>query len=101
MLGSTKMVYETVDIDIYTRIIQDIIAFLEEDEWYAWFQQDEAAAHMAEKTMDVLAEFFKDWITFKGGWPARSPNLVPLDFFLQAYFKKIMFIGINQAQLAN
>ncbi len=42
------------------------IVLLEEDERYAWFQQDGATAHMAKKPMDVLTEFFEDRIILKG-----------------------------------
>ncbi len=31
------------------KIIRDFIALLEEDEWYAWFQQDNATACTTEK----------------------------------------------------
>ncbi len=49
---------KSVDSDVYTGIIQNFIALLEEDERYAWFQQDGATAHTAKKTMDVLTKFF-------------------------------------------
>ncbi len=48
--------------NVYTGIIQNFIALLEEDERYASFQQDGATAHTAKKTMDVLTEFFEDQI---------------------------------------
>lgn len=78
---------KSVDSDTYTNIIQDFIALLEEDERYAWFQQDGAPAHTAGKTMKVLAEFFEDRVISKGKWPARSPDLSPPDFFLWGYLK--------------
>ncbi len=59
---------KTMDSDVYMKIIQDFVAFLEEDERYAWFQQDGATAHTAEKTMDILAKFFKNRIITKGRW---------------------------------
>ncbi len=32
--------YKTVYSAVHMKIIQDFIALLEEDEWYAWYQQD-------------------------------------------------------------
>ncbi len=78
---------KSLDSDAYTGIIQNFIALLEENERYAWFQQDGATAHTAKKTTDVLTEFFDDWIISKGMWPARSPDLTPPNFFLWAYLK--------------
>ena len=55
-----------------------------------WFQQDGASAHTARRTMDVLREMFPGHlISLRGdvGWPARSPDLAPCDFFLWGYLK--------------
>ncbi len=59
---SVQFFYKTMESDVYMKIIQNFITLLEKDEHYAWFQQDEATAHNAEKTMYVLAKFFKDRI---------------------------------------
>ncbi len=40
---------KSVDSDVYTGIIPNVIALREEDERYTWFQQDGATAHMAKK----------------------------------------------------
>ncbi len=49
--------YKTTDSDVYTKIIQDyFIVLLEEDEWYAWFQQYGATAHMVEKMMPNFSQ---------------------------------------------
>ncbi len=84
---------KSTDSDVYTGIIQNFIALLEEDERYTWFQQDGATAHTAKKIMDVLTEFFEDRIISKGTWPARSPNLTPPDFFLCAYLKNSVYLN--------
>ena len=50
-----------------------------------WFQQDGATAHTAKKSMDVLRRLFPaHLISLHGdiGWPARSPDLSPCDYFL-------------------
>ncbi len=72
------------------KIIQNFIALLEEDEWYARFQQDGATAHMAEKTMNVIAKFFEDRIISKGRWLARSQSYATR-LFLWAYLKSNVY----------
>ncbi|KAL7292825.1 hypothetical protein TKK_0013650 [Trichogramma kaykai] len=55
-----------------------------------WFQQDGAAAHYGRNVRNFLdGEFFDRWIGRRGTieWPARSPDLTPLDFFLWGYLK--------------
>lgn len=49
-----------------------------------WFQQDGATAHTAKSTRKWLAENFGDRIISRftpHPWPARSPDLSPLDFW--------------------
>lgn len=49
-----------------------------------WFQQDGATPHYAVIVRDYLTEIFPNkWIGRRGAieWPARSPDLTPLDFF--------------------
>lgn len=72
-----------------------------------WFQQDGATAHTS-----VIA---RDWLKSRFGnkvishrtdfpWPARSPDLSPLDFFLWSYVKEKVFItrpsSINDLKIA-
>jgi len=55
-----------------------------------WFQQDEATAHTARRSLGILREMFPNrLIPLRGdiGWPARSPYLTPCDFFLRGYLK--------------
>lgn len=55
-----------------------------------WFQQDGAAPHYARDVRAYLDEVFTDhWIGRRGAieWPARSPDLTPLDYFLWGYLK--------------
>ena len=61
-----------------------------------WFQQDEATAHTAQRTMCYLSELFSRHIVSHRGdipWPARLPDLAPCDYFLWGYLK-----GINIVQ---
>ena len=59
-----------------------------------WFQQDGATAHTAKKSMDVLRGLFPaHLISLRGdiGWPVRSPDLSPCDYFLWGYVKSEVF----------
>lgn len=60
-----------------------------------WFQQDGASAHFARPVRDWLDnEFPGQWIG-RGGpvaWPARSPDLTPMDFYLWGFIKSLVFI---------
>jgi len=55
-----------------------------------WFQQDGAAPHYGRGVRNYLNEIFLNrWIGRRGpiDWPARSPDLTPLDYFLWGYLK--------------
>ncbi|XP_015113023.1 uncharacterized protein LOC107038442 [Diachasma alloeum] len=55
-----------------------------------WFQQDGALPHCARDVTAFLnAQFPGRWFGRYGPlhWPARSPDLTPLDFFLWGYLK--------------
>jgi len=58
------------------------------------FMQDGAPPHFRCFVTDVLNERFPDAWIGRGGptpWPPRSPDLSPLDFFLWAYIKNIVY----------
>lgn len=59
-----------------------------------YFQQDGAPPHHARRITDRLnATFGANWIGRAGPvhWPARSPDLTPLDFFLWGYVKSKVY----------
>lgn len=59
-----------------------------------WLQQDGAPAHFLQQVRDFLNnEYENRWIG-RGGpvrWPARSPDLTKLDFFLWGYVKDLVY----------
>ena len=59
-----------------------------------WYQQDGAPPHFARCVRNLLTEkFHHQWIG-RGGpieWPARSPDLTPLDFYLWGHVKSIVY----------
>lgn len=55
-----------------------------------FFQQDGATCHTTRPNMEVLKNRFPGKLISRFGdieWPARSPDLSPLDFFLWGYLK--------------
>lgn len=59
-----------------------------------WWQQDGAPPHNSQVVTEYLDRTYPNrWIGNKGPirWPARSPDLSPLDFFLWGYLKDIVF----------
>lgn len=60
-----------------------------------WFQQDGAPPHFALIVRNYLDQMFPNrWIGRRGPieWPARSPDLTPLDFFLWGYLKSKVYL---------
>ena len=55
------------------------------------FQQDNATAHMSNKSLKVLNELFRERIISKGLWPPRSPDLTPPDFFFWGVAKSNVY----------
>lgn len=58
------------------------------------FQQDGAPPHYFRQVRNYLDENYQDrWIGRRGPteWPARSPDLTPLDFFLWGYIKSEVY----------
>lgn len=57
------------------------------------FQQDGAPAHFSAVVKSWLDENFGAWIGRGGtlGWPPRSPDLTPLDFFLWGFIKNKVY----------
>ena len=66
------------------------------------FQQDGAPAHTSNATREYLTrKLGNQWISKRGptNWPARSPDLTPLDFFLWGYVKdKVYAVRIHSLQ---
>lgn len=59
-----------------------------------WFQQDGAPPHYARNVRRYLDEVFPGrWLGRRGPieWPARSPDLTPLDFFLWGHLKSRVY----------
>lgn len=55
-----------------------------------WFQQDGCPAHNSREVQAFLREIFGEKVIANSGpvrWPARSPDLTPLDFYLWGYVK--------------
>ncbi|KAL6421220.1 hypothetical protein ACFW04_013644 [Cataglyphis niger] len=63
------------------------------------FQQDGAEPHNARIVTNYLNEHFpKRWMGRYGPirWPARSPDLNPLNFFLRGYCKEVIYKTLSE-----
>lgn len=61
-----------------------------------WFQQDGAPPHYSRTVREYLHNIFPNrWIGRRGfiEWPARSPDLTPLDFYLWGYLKSKVYFN--------
>lgn len=61
-----------------------------------FFQQDGATCHTTRDNMSILRTRFPGQLISRFGdieWPARSPDLSPLDFFLWGYLKERVYRG--------
>lgn len=64
----------------------------------AWFQHDGAPPHYALNVREHLNQVFEDRWIGRGGpvaWPARSPDLNPLDFYFWGNFKSLVYDNQN------
>jgi hypothetical protein len=59
-----------------------------------WFQHEGAPPHFSRQVREILdRQYLHRWIGCGGPrqWPAQSPDLNPLDFFLWGYVKNIVY----------
>lgn len=59
-----------------------------------WFQQDGAPPHNARSVSEYLSEMFPGKVISNNGdirWPARSPDLSPLDYYLWGTMKDTIY----------
>lgn len=88
---------ETIIDPLITEILENDIdenGALNLDEELLTFQQDGAPAHSVAAVTQFLDNSFPNrWIGLRGPivWPARSPDLTPLDFFLWGYLKSKVY----------
>lgn len=75
--------------------VEDILDNLPlEESNNCWFHQDGAPPHNSRIVANYLNERFGNrWIGTHGNvpWPARSPDLTPMDFFLWGYIKNQVY----------
>jgi hypothetical protein len=86
----------TVTSDRYCAMLENFLQPKLDDLFYkygaenVWFQQDGATAHTSRRSLGILREMFRGYVvSLHGdfGWPPRSPDLIPCDFFLWDYLK--------------
>ena len=73
-----------------------------EERHVMWYQHDGAPSHYARCTREILNRKYPNRWIGRGGpraWPARSPDLTPLDFFLWETIKEYVYrMPINTVQ---
>lgn len=82
--------YEFLSTQLFD-LLQDVPVHIVEE---MWFQQDGAPPHFAVNVKEWLNQQFPGRWIGRGSainWPARSPDLTPLDFFLWGYVKEIVY----------
>lgn len=60
----------------------------------SWYQHDGAPPHFSREVRILLDQRYPQRWIGRGGphhWPARSPDLTPLDFFLWGHVKSIVY----------
>lgn len=78
------------------QIVPRVFEIAANNDFLPVFQQDGAPPHYAVPVRNYLHEQFPErWIGRRGPieWPARSPDLTPLDFFLWGFLKGLVFDG--------
>ena len=88
-----------INSERYYKMLQDYLFVQLQSNRYAhyYFQQDGAPSHVSVSVKQALKDFFHTRIISRGftnEWPACSPDLSPLDFWLWSYIKeKVYLIG--------
>ena len=83
--------YEMIERFLRPKVAQ-LLADYEPDD--VWFQQDGATSHTSRRSFGILQYMFPSHvISLRGdiGWPPRSPDLNPCDFFLWGYVKSKVY----------
>ena len=89
----------TLNGNNYTQFLETQLPILLEDvplqiRNQMWFMQDGAPAHFSRIAREFLNNNYTNrWIGRRGpiAWPARSPDLNPLDFYLWGHLKTITY----------
>jgi len=89
----------TLNGNNYTQFLETQLPILLEDvplqiRNQMWFMQDGAPAHFSRIAREFLNNNYTNrWIGRRGpiAWPARSPDLNPLDFYLWGHLKTIVY----------
>jgi hypothetical protein len=80
---------------LQNQIVPAIRAVFPNDQFNSlWFQQDGCPAHNTRDVQTYLTETFGEKVISNNGpvrWPARSPDITPLDTYLWGYAKNEIY----------
>jgi hypothetical protein len=77
--------------DVLPELLQDVPLIVRQQ---VWMQQDGAPAHFTLEVREHLDRAFHGRWIGRGGpveWPARSPDLAPLDYFFWGHVKSLVY----------
>lgn len=86
--------------DTYLNFLRNELPILLEDvpldvRQRMWLLHDGCPAHFSRPVREHLNQIFQNRWIGRGGpvsWPARSPDLTPLDFFVWGYMKNLIYV---------
>ena len=82
-------------LEVLTTFVENFVDNLPLDDYRScWYQLDGAPAHCTAEVSAEIQRIFEDrWFRRLGpwNWPARSPDLTPLDFYLWGNLKDIVY----------
>jgi hypothetical protein len=61
-----------------------------------WFQDNRAAAHIAHQVWQHHTTNYNNYWTGQGqpmAWPPKSPDLIPMDFFIWGHIKNLIYMS--------
>lgn len=89
-----RIFHENLTTDGYMRILEENLLPEIQGIHDIYFQQDGAPSHNAHRVRDILnLHFGGNWLGTSGPirWPARSPDMTPMDFFLWGFLKNLIY----------
>jgi hypothetical protein len=97
---NSESYYEMLVTNIFPQL--NDLGFGDEEEFH--FMHDGAPAHFSNPVRQLLNDSFPNGWIGRGGtipWPARSPDLTPLDSFLFSHLKSVVYVNrpLNLNQL--
>ena len=92
--GSTATITTERYVQVLNRFWKELQTRHPQDMTTSWFQQDGAPPHTSHVTLQWLKDHFSGRLISRkteNVWPAHSPDISPLDFYLWGYLKSRVY----------